>query len=321
MTERIEQLERLVSLRDSGALTDGEFQREKARLAEGGDTVPPADELSPPVRRPSLRVIIVTLALAVAGAAGLALARWSTASHEADKPSATPAAATSLPASGTVSQPDPRDSLQHHLSPDQQEQLAFKALFGNGAREIRTDQQIAYTYDHGKIIWAPFGPILVLPADNLEEPSPESVGALGVFYLKEESGTFQVVRRWLDAVGGSSMGNPPEWKFATGFGPNPVIIATGGGVWQGYRCESTTVTELRSSGPVTLVSFRSAYENGGAMEDPKKVESITGEITNVRRNSFDVRFKGTRNFIHHYTRNGDAFIRSNIVGDENLPGC
>ena len=78
---------------------------------------------------------------------------------------------------------------------------------------------------------------------------------------------------------------------------------------------------MRSSGPVTLVSFRSAYENGGAMEDPKKVESITGEITNVQRNSFDVRFKGTRNFIHHYTRKGGVFIRSNAAGDEAPPTC
>ena len=148
-----------------------------------------------------------------------------------------------------------------------------------------------------------------------------SIGALGIFYLKEEGGTFRVTRAWPDAIGGSIMGNPPEWKFATGFGPNPVIIATGGGVWQGYRCESTTVTELRPSGPAALVSFNSVYENGGAVADPKKVESITGEITNVQQNSFDVRFTGTRNFIHHYIRKGDVFIRPDPAGDENIEGC
>ena len=321
MTDRMDHLERLVSLRDSGALTEDEFQREKALVIAGGLSGAPGSPHPAPARRFGFWTIAVPLALGLAAAVGIVLARWSTADFAGGKSVAAPAAKSLLSTPAASVSSIPQTSLRQSLSPSQQAQRAFDALFGDGPPKIRTSNQIDYTYKAGKLAWAAFGPVLVLPADNLAEPSPVSIGALGIFYLKEENGAFRVVRRWPDAIDGSIMGNPPAWKFVSGLGPNPVIVATGGGVWQGYRCESTTVTELRPSGPVTVASFSSVYENGGAVEDPERVESITGEIINMRQNSFDVRFRGTRNFMHHYVRKGEVFVRPDPAGDQELPGC
>lgn len=139
--------------------------------------------------------------------------------------------------------------------------------------------------------------------------SPVDFGTLGLFYLRETPGPkFEEVRRWPDAVAGGTMGNPPQWKIRTDFADRPVIEATGGGVWQGYGCDTTTLTELTASGPKLLATFASGYSSEGAEGDAGQI--YDGTIVNVvRGRSFDVRFTGTRTITEHYVRKGAEYVR------------
>lgn len=168
-------------------------------------------------------------------------------------------------------------------------------------------EEAVYRYTKGRIIWADFGPVLIVEGSG--EPSPLALGTLGVFYLREIAGAkFEEVHRWPDAVAGGTMGNPPQWKIRADIADRPVIEVTGGGVWQGYRCDTTTLTELTADGPKLLATFDSSYSSVGAEGDAG--QTYDGTIANaVRNRSFDVRFTGTRAITEHYVREGVEYLR------------
>ena len=113
------------------------------------------------------------------------------------------------------------------------------------------------------------------------------------------------------------MGNPPDWTISKDFGEYPVVISKTAGVWQGYRCGSTTLTELRPDGPFDLAQFHSDYSNSGAIRGESEPESVDGEVGNiVAGKSFEVRYYGTRSFVHRYVRKGETFV----LTDDTDPG-
>lgn len=201
----------------------------------------------------------------------------------------------------------PALSLIRALPAQRQVDLAFDAVFGLKEREIHVSDEAVYSYSKGKVVWADFGPVLIVEGSG--GSSPVDFGTLGLFYLRETPGPkFEEVRRWPDAVAGGTMGNPPQWKIRTDFADRPVIEATGGGVWQGYGCDTTTLTELTASGPKLLATFASGYSSEGAEGDAGQI--YDGTIVNVvRGRSFDVRFTGTRTITEHYVRKGAEYVR------------
>jgi hypothetical protein len=204
---------------------------------------------------------------------------------------------------------------------EEQLALAYKALFGNGSREILTSSGRELRYDDGKIIWLDDTAILVAPGSN-GDSSPVTIGALGIFYLKPNGQEFMLLKKFPVAIDGSIMGNPPEWEISKEFGSFPVIVSKAGGVWQGYSCGATLLTELIPSGPSDLVGFDSHYSNGGARGDDDQDQTVDGEIVNiVKDKSFEVRFGGTQNFTHHYDRHGDSYTRPPGDTKEEIPKC
>ena len=329
--DHLERLERLARLRETGALSQHEFEREKALLLGQGRTPDAAVEAAthetgkpapaPKTSAPKRRLALWAAAgLALAGGSGWALADW-TGVTPAENNAAQVNAAKAAASNGTSSPAAP--SAIRALSAERQVDLAFDAVFGKGEREIRVPEQAAYTYGKGRVLWADFGPILIVEGSG--EPYPPAVGTLGIFYLRELPGAkFEEVRRWPDAVTGSAMGNPPQWKIRDDVIRGIVIESTGGGVWQGYACSSTTLTELAPNGPRGLVTFDSHYDSTGAVGEGG--ESYDGSIANVARNrSFDVRYTGTRPITEHYVRKGREFVRvpgaNEEMNESPVPTC
>lgn len=330
--DHLERLEKLARLHEAGMLNEAEFERSKALLLqqdrisnEAVDETPGPAPIKDANARKRRRLLWAVTAISLAGGGGWALAEWPSerpayagVSHIAPAPTNVKKSGLSLQAEAP-----PDASSIRSLSPERQVDLAMDAVFGRGLREIRTPEAAVFTYDKGKVIWTDFGPVLI--AEGSGEPYPASSGTLGVFYLREIPGaTFVELRRWPDAVMGSIMGNPPQWKVRNDVTSGAVVESSSGGVWQGYACDSTTLTELTETGPRALVTFDSRYDGSGAAYGGN--ESYQGTITNVVRNrSFDVLFSGTRSITQHFIRKGDQFIRIPEAGEEQgestIPTC
>ncbi|MGQ7828817.1 hypothetical protein [Altererythrobacter sp. Z27] len=267
--------------------------------------------------------VLLATGLLLCGGAGWALAGWGEALQTAD--------AYSQGMNETEVGGGGADSLAsasmtsaiRKLSAERQLELAFAAVFGDGKREIHVGEDEALSFAKGKLVWTEFGPVLI--AEGNGDSYPSAIGTLGIFYLREVPGpAFEEVRRWPDAVPGSIMGNPPRWTVRHDIANGPVVESTSGGVWQGYACHSTTLTELADSGPVSLITFNSGYDSTGAQGESG--ERYEGTIANAIRNrSFDVGYTGTNSIIEHYVRNGAEFLRvpaSNEEMNESLiPTC
>ena len=125
-------------------------------------------------------------------------------------------------------------------------------------------------------------------------------GYVGAYYLRDTGGGFTVAARYPEAVTGAGWGNAPNWRIADNFTAHPAIYAEGGYTGQGYTQSSATITELRPQGPIeSRVDLGS--DNTGAVMDPSEAVTLTGQITNVVRNtSFDVVYTGSCRVTRHY---------------------
>lgn len=316
MADPFEHHEQLVRLRQSGVLSQAEFEREKAHLLDG--VAPSAPE--PAARRSVQRFCGGLAALTLAAGLGAGLAVWIVQDWMGQGPTLT-AASTSNPVVNTLVRADvTRESLRQS-PPERQVQLAMHAVFGGREPTVQTRDGMVYHYRRGQLVWTPTGAVLVAPGTHAQA-LPATTGTLGVFYLKEEQGAFQVESRWPQALDGSIMGDPRAWEISTSFGATPVIVSTAGGIWQGVRCETTTLTELTASGPVNLIAFRAIYDNTGAARDGGEVASIEGAISNiVAGKSFDVEFTGSRNFTQRYGRFGRFYQRLDADPTQTMPDC
>lgn len=258
------------------------------------------------------------------GGSGLALADLagrksrSSAMH-ADRVEAEPAGAS---AAGVAKRHRIELSGISALPIERQVDLAYDAVFGRDGRKIKTSGEDTYTYSKGQVVWPDFGPVLIMEGSG--EPNPVAFGTLGIAYLRETADEkFEEVRLWPDAVQGSMMGNPPQWKVRRDITDGIVIESVHGGVWQGYACDTTTLTELTPDGPRHLAAF-TGYDDTGAKGSSG--ERYDGAITNVVRNrSFDVQYTGTRPVTEHYIRKGKEFVRvpapDEEMNESSIPTC
>jgi len=116
------------------------------------------------------------------------------------------------------------------------------------------------------------------------------------------------VRAYLNGVETGSSGQVARWSVSPRFSDWPVIAAEGGGTWQGYTCSTLTLTELRPTGPVDMVTVPLSYDDTGAQPGNSAGTAIGGKILNVVKNeSFDVVYTGARSFSEHWVRNGDRY--------------
>jgi hypothetical protein len=315
MSSRYDELERLQRLRESGALTDEEFQAEKRRLL-GHETIAPpeATDEEPelpegePSRRP-LYLLIGGAALVVAIVAGLWLGNLVGGGEtyeggNAALPQENMAGESNLAEAKAA--PDVRS-----LAPDEQLARAFEAAFGSrgeAALSVRSDgADEDVRYAPGRLIWPAFGPVL-LSEGQVQDPAHVSAGKIAIHYLRPAADRFEVVRAWPAGVSTGSFGKVAHWAVSPRFSTWPVIVSEGGGTWQGYTCSWLTLTELRPGGPVELATVPLAYDDTGAKAEEDESVSIEGKVLNVVRNqSFDVVYSGSRAFSEHYVRSGDRY--------------
>ncbi len=313
MSSRYDELERLQRLRESGALTDDEFQAEKRRLL-GHETLAPADDTVevPPeaVSRRPLYIIIGIAALIVAVAAGLWLGNLVGPGSGGGE-----AANVALPPENVVADanlieaealPDVRT-----LPPEEQLARAFEAAFGSrgeAALTVRDDGASEdVRYAPGRLVWPAFGPVL-LSEGKVQDPAHVSAGRIAIHYLKPAADRFEVARAFPSGVVTGSFGQVARWSVSPRFSTWPVVVAEGGGTWQGYTCSWLSLTELRPDGPVELARVPLVYSDGGTKEEEAQATSIDGKILNVVKNqSFDVVYSGSRAFREHYVRSGNLY--------------
>jgi Short C-terminal domain len=315
---RYDELERLQRLRESGALSDEEFQAEKRRIL-GHETIAPAEEAEradeveapeQPQSRLPLYLLIGGAALVVAIVAGLWLGNLVGGgdTYEGGNetlPQENAAADVNLIEAKAV--PDIRS-----LAPEEQLARAFEAAFGSrgeAAISVQSDggdEDVRYA--PGRLIWLPFGPVL-LSEGQVQDPAHVSAGKIAIHYLKPAGDRFEVVRAFPAGVATGSFGKVAQWSVSPRFSTWPVIVSEGGGTWQGYSCSWLTLTELRPGAPAEVARVPLAYDDRGAREDRSEAQSIEGKILNVVKNqSFDVVYSGSRAFSEHYVRSGDRYV-------------
>lgn len=244
------------------------------------------------------RLLATAIVLAVTVAVS-ALLLWP---REAERPVAPQrvASAARVPAK-------PAPSGVRALPAAQQLARAARAVFGPAGKATETRDGAQVVTTPARLLWRGDTAVLVSTAE-MTDACHGCSGALDVAYLKPSGDGFTLVRRWPDAVPGSSWGAPPtEWSVSDKFGADPVLYASGGGTWQGYTCSVFTLTELGADGPAGLVSVPLGYDDSGTgTADP--ATTLEGKITNiVPGRSFDVTYSGTQSFTDHYVRQGDKY--------------
>jgi hypothetical protein len=318
MSSRYDELERLQRLRESGALSDEEFQIEKRRLLGHGESEAPvreervvAVEEEAPSRLP-LYLILGGAAVIVAIVVGLLLGR-TVGGHGTDSGMA---ANVALPeenyADENLIQPAAAPDVST-LAPQERLAKAFEAAFGRrGSATVDApagalDGAQAVTFKPGRLIDAPFGPVLVSEGE-VKDAAHVNGGRVAITYLRPEGDHYAVVRHFPEAIVTGSFGHIAKWSVSPRFSDWPVIAAEGGGTWQGYTCSTLTLTELRPAGPAEIASIPLSYDDSGAKEDASEATKIEGKLVNiVKSQSFDVAYSGNQAFTDHYVSAGGAY--------------
>lgn len=322
MTSRYDELERLQRLRESGALTDEEFQAEKRRLLGHETLAPEADEAAPPEagthsRRP-IWIGLALAALVLAIVAGLWFGRMSGGGDEmVDLP---------MPVENQVAEANvveaPAVPGVQKLPAEEQLARAFEAAFGSRGEAVLavpgngSDEDVRFA--PGRLLWLPFGPVLVSEG-KVQDPAHASAGRIAIHYLRSAGDRFEVARAFPGAVTTGSNGEVARWALNPRFSNWPVVAAEGGGTWQGYSCSSLILTELRPEGPVKVAEVPLVYDDTGAKTDGSG-RAIEGKILNIVKNqSFDVVYSGARAFSEHYVRGPGGYAVAG--GRSNMETC
>lgn len=203
---------------------------------------------------------------------------------------------------------------------DTQTANAFRAAFGKfGSATLKRQGELKETvkYRPGALVEAPFGPVLLSPGEVID-PAHVSSGKMAAIYLKRTPRGFVVARRFVPATETGSFGVIGEWHVRRTFGTLPVVTIAGGGTWQGYSCEWTTLLELAPQKPRELVTVPLHYDDAGAVMSKRKT-SMDGQIAHiVKGRSFEVLYSGSRRFKDRYIRRGDKYV---LVGKSRMQTC
>lgn len=312
MSDRYDALERLQRLRESGALTDEEFQVEKRRLLAHGAA--PAREYvtevaveNRPRSRTPLYVALGVGGVAMAIAVGLLLGRTAGGDQSGIVNLSVPASGEEASDTNLLQAPPPPPQDVRSLPKAEQLGRAFAAVFhaqGQAKGEVNGQTVV---YRPGTIQWIGDTAVLISPAKATDD-CHACAGTLAVHYLKAAGDKFQVTGAWPDVVAGAGWGAAPKWKITSAFTSNPAIYEEGTGGGQGYVCATATLIELAASGPVKSGPIPLHYDNEGAVTDPQERTQLDGKFLNVKKGvSFDLAVTGTRTFTETWLKHGDRF--------------
>lgn len=323
MTDHIDALERLQKLRESGAITDAEFETEKARLMAPppappaasypppGFPPPPQGFAPPPLPEPATRssmapwlwiggtAIVILVGVVVFLLVGRNDARDDVTGNVA-------AANTAAPANVAVAAPEAPTMRSRAAA----EQLASasQAVFGRtGAIRRNIDGQPG-SETPKRVIWTDFGPIL-LTESAIPDGCHACAGFVGAYYLRDTGAGFEVASRYPEAAPGAGWGAPPQdWTIVDRFTTYPALYSEGGYMGQGYASSSATIVEFRPEGP-SVSSIDLGSDNIGAVGEGPEAMTLEGRIANVVKNrSFDVVYTGSCTVTRRYIFRNNTFV-------------
>jgi hypothetical protein len=169
-----------------------------------------------------------------------------------------------------------------NLEDPQQLALAFRAAWDRAppAKAPAPEQSGGgdFTFSAGKLI-ALGGDRYAFVSNGQGGDGHVSPGAVAIHYLQRTPDGFRRGDATPLIVDGGTFGNPPEWTIQPGLLPAPALIATSGGVWQGYACSGASVVELTPERPVLRADYvRLNYSNGGAVMEGQNAEEMEGRL-------------------------------------------
>lgn len=315
MTDRLEALERLQRLRESGAISEAEFEREKALLLGGAPASPAAPPL--PVRRGTplwVWVLIGVISVAVIAAlAWLLLGRNESRDEDEDRVEVNVQADTNQ-----QSKAEPDDDIPAIRRRPEREQLAaaFRAAFGE--RTTRNVGEADITFRPGSLTWIGDRAVLVSPGTNSEE-CHVCAGMVAVHYLEAADDGFRRTGEWLD-VATDDYGRPPEWRITSDLTGRPALRVANGGGNQGIFCNFVSYYDFAQGGPREIVRVQTGYTDEGAATEEGAGTELEGEIRNIRPGrSFEVAYSGDQSFTERYELRGAGFVL--VPGPTRVPEC
>ena len=206
---------------------------------------------------------------------------------------------------------------------DPQAAAAFEAAFGKGGSALivstGSDVEERVRYRPGALVETSVGPVLIAPGEVLE-PAHASAGKVAAIYMERTPHGYAVARRFVPAMETGSFGKIADWSVSKAYGPHPVVVVEGGGIFQGYLCSLATLLELAPAGPRELVTVPLSYDDSGAVGDGRATH-IEGRIENVRSGqSFDIVYSGTRSFRETYVRRDETYALAG-GGESKMDRC
>lgn len=306
MTDRLDALEGLQRLRETGAISEAEFEREKALLIA---SAAPARSGTPAWVWALVGFVSVAL---IAGLAWL-LFGMNQGRGDEDRIEVNVQAETNAQA-----EPEPADDTPavRRLSEREQLAAAFRAAFGDRTtRELQTGDAL---FTPGRLVWMGDRAVLISPGE-IADACHGCYGSLAIHYLRPSGDGFEVEGEWLERAGGSSFGAAgSNWGVSDRFGPHPVVYAESGFTGQGYTCTVMTMTELAPREPIQSDAVPIHMDNAGAVLDETgrtgggdPLREVSGEIVDVAKGrGFTVRFTGTERFDETYVYRGGRFVRT-----------
>lgn len=323
MSSRYDELERLQRLRESGALTEEEFQVEKRRLLGHGEERLAMEEEPEAANgdRRSRRIALLILGLfgvAIAIAVGLWLGRdvrGGDSGPEANVP--LPQDNAESADENLIAPPPPPDVRT--LPPPEQMARAFAAAFGaSGAAQLQVGERTLF-YHPARLMWVDDKAVLISPA-SASGDCPECAGTVAVHYLTPAGDHFQVAGSWPQAVSGSWSG-AVRWRLTSAFTARPAIWEEGVSGSGDCTLGSATLTELASDGPVQSGPIRISYRNKGGLKSLLVGETnLSGHAANIVKDvSFDVVYSGSDAFTETWAKQGGRFVVQG--GQTKVPQC
>ncbi|WP_298465851.1 hypothetical protein [uncultured Erythrobacter sp.] len=192
------------------------------------------------------------------------------------------------------------------------QKVAVESEPSQPAPRATTAPAITQVVEKERTITAPFGSVQIAQV-SIENAAHAEAGRLHITYFDKDG---EQSADYPKAVVMGSWGRMGEWSTEQKYSEFPVIVAEGGGTWQGYTCGWTSWTELQPSGPVELLRLQTFYSNDGTGREPEEFEATIGSP--APDGSFVVSFAGTKERSTKYRREGDAYI---AVSGEELDAC
>lgn len=313
MTDRLDALERLQRLRETGGISEAEFEREKAQLlGDGPATSPPPP---PPVQRATPAWVWVPVGFV--SVAGIALVAWllfgvNQSRDEKERP-----ARNEQTDSNAQAQAEPENDTPtvRRLSEREQLAAAFRAAFGE--RRTRTVHDADISYRPGTLVWIGDRAVLISPGTNRQE-CHACAGIVAVHYLEADDDGFRRTGEWLE-VATDDYGQPPEWRVTSDLTGRPALRIANGGGNQGIFCNFISYYDLAEDGPREIVRVPTGYTDEGYRGEEEGV-SLEGEIRNVQvGRSFEVAYTGDETFTERYELRDGRFAL--VPGPTRVPQC